>query len=689
MGIFSLQGNVITKYSADVSDQVAGLRELQAEEKELAEKRAAGVKESNEGIASNIAALGGLALALGAVRAAWEGYKEGVTEARLEHTAAGVDLDRLSTAAGGLKDHLDLLTFAAKAHASAWKNTQGDLETAERAMRLLSARLGGDPDSVDKATDAVTNAVVGLKTKGLKALGLDIDDSKVKFDEFGNALGSTKEKLEQHTKIMEALRALTRGVADDQDNVGDAFQRSQVKMTDSWRDVKLGLGQLVEAMQPLLAAFAGALTIIAKIAQYIPNLSMARNATQGVKDAISSAFSVLHGGKAVDSFIPDAGAMSFQSDPAGGLEGERSFQERAANDRVIADTTARIAAVAKILGNRYAQPTEINEGLEFKGPGKDTHGDELRKKAAEFASKVAKEVTDEFVKTLDAEMASDASAASKVATSALLRRTAGLSGGGTEGSGRWVNGADGMPRWEGGNADGLGAGATGLDNRNLRERADVGSALDNFYAPGGEQSKRNDASYNQFMGKQNTTAVEKMFGKVDEIHATKEAFSALTESVGAGYKAMVEGHGSVGDAIKKTLANTLEAEGAKMAVLAIENTAYGFAALALGPIGGASAASYFTAAAGFGAGAIAAGIAARALGAGGMSVATPSSSSAGASTPSSVPAGSSATGNTTNTTVVYGDNFSGQSTRQRAVNARKMIALTQGPGTGKDQVVYA
>lgn len=191
------------------------------------------------------------------------------------------------------------------------------------------------------------------------------------------------------------------------------------------------------------------------------------------------------------------------------------------------------------------------------------------------------------------------------------------------------------------------------------------------------------------VSKQKTSMAEKMFGKVDDINLIRDAFKGLTDGVSAGYKAMVDGSMGFGDAAKLSVEKTLEAEGSKMQVLALENLGYGFAAAASGPIGGTSAGSYFAAAAEFEAGAILAGVAAHELG-GGKATASSSSSSSGTSSSSAGAAAANSnapTGTSTNTDtsinpngaiIVIGDDYATGSSRMRALRAKKLVAAATG-----------
>ena len=100
----------------------------------------------------------------------------------------------------------------------------------------------------------------------------------------------------------------------------------------------------------------------------------------------------------------------------------------------------------------------------------------------------------------------------------------------------------------------------------------------------------------------------------------------------------------------------------------------GVASLALGPIGGVSAAAHFKAAAMFEAGAIAAGVVAHELGSGG-------GAGAGARPGGGVPTGGSAGGgNGSHAVIVYSDNFADDTARNRQRKAKRLVDQALGTG---------
>lgn len=121
------------------------------------------------------------------------------------------------------------------------------------------------------------------------------------------------------------------------------------------------------------------------------------------------------------------------------------------------------------------------------------------------------------------------------------------------------------------------------------------------------------------------SALEGLFGPLSEFNAYQAGWQTLTDSVRGAYGAIVDGEGSTSAAIKNILKESLKSMGSRMLIRGLEEVAEGIAALANpNPVWGAkSAATHFLAAAKFGAGATAAGVAASGIGGGGAGNAAP------------------------------------------------------------------
>jgi hypothetical protein len=178
--------------------------------------------------------------------------------------------------------------------------------------------------------------------------------------------------------------------------------------------------------------------------------------------------------------------------------------------------------------------------------------------------------------------------------------------------------------------------------------------------------------------------LETAFGPIEQFDAYQQSFEALGatfdafgQAVGASYEAIVTGQGSIGAAFKKMAADGMMAAGKASLIDGIRETALGFGSLALGPIGGVSAAAHFKSAALHGGVAIAAGLASRALGAGSSPSAAPASPATGAGSTSGGKgaSGGGGGGGTVNQTtyVVIGDSFGQMSARQRALHVEEQM----------------
>ncbi len=181
--------------------------------------------------------------------------------------------------------------------------------------------------------------------------------------------------------------------------------------------------------------------------------------------------------------------------------------------------------------------------------------------------------------------------------------------------------------------------------------------------------------------------LEAALGPVEQFDAYQEGFAKLGETfnafgsaVGAGYEAIVTGQGSASAAFRKVMADGLMAIGKSSLIEALRETALGFGSLALGPLGGVSAAMHFKAAALHGAVAVAAGLAASGMGAGSQGSASgnapASNNSAGANGGVSTGGGNGGMRKAESLrpiTIIVGDAFSEDSPRMRATRAREAV----------------
>lgn len=170
-------------------------------------------------------------------------------------------------------------------------------------------------------------------------------------------------------------------------------------------------------------------------------------------------------------------------------------------------------------------------------------------------------------------------------------------------------------------------------------------------------------------------SVEQYGNGADVIQARNMAmtasFSVLQTAVVGAYDAMVTGNDLTLKSFKAMVAGIVHSLGQQMLIEALKHTAMGIGALALGPIGGASATAHFKAAALFGAGAVAAGVVANQLGAGqNASAATGGIPLAGQSN-----AGRDrGAGGPQTTVILLDESYNDNNPRERQANVRRVLS---------------
>lgn len=202
-----------------------------------------------------------------------------------------------------------------------------------------------------------------------------------------------------------------------------------------------------------------------------------------------------------------------------------------------------------------------------------------------------------------------------------------------------------------------------------QDQAGISAALAQFYAPGGEMSRRNERAYGDYNSRATQSKLEGVFGPLSDFNAYRAAFDGLTGAVGSALGAWIDGSMSAGKAFKAFISEAVKGIAIQMTIEALKHGAYAIGSLAYGDLRGA--ALHGKAAAGFAAGAIIAAGAAKGLAPG---ASAPSGGGGySPSAPNSIGGGTASGSSGTNVTIVYGDAFAEDSPRQRALTATKLV----------------
>lgn len=238
MGLTDLVSNVLTKYKANVSDHKAAIRGLRGEEKARHQALLAEAQAQNAGIDKQIAMYGKIGIAIGAAvgafKLAQKAAQSYLEDVRLESAAAGINIDRLAAATRGLVEQDNLLAFAGKAQHGVWKLTEEQMVTVAKGTEVLARRMGVD---LTTAMDAVTESVARGTTRGVKELGLEVKNSA----EFMAAMADA------------ASQAGTAGTT-----AAEEYQQASVEWKNAVDDLIGSLGKLVVALAPVVKVIAEA-----------------------------------------------------------------------------------------------------------------------------------------------------------------------------------------------------------------------------------------------------------------------------------------------------------------------------------------------------------------------------------------------------------------------------------------------
>lgn len=617
MSILDIGARVITEYKADISDQKAKIKELTGAERELAQAQLEQSTARNEQMEGWKDQLGTMAVSVAAfavvAKLAFDGYNEKIKASRLETAAAGVDMEALSKAAGGLQTHMELLEFAGRVQTSAFKANNEQLQTAERFMRMLEAR--GVPTA--EAYEAVTNAVTTGRVKGLIPYGIVVNTHLQDLAKLGEENLTLAQKTELVTGAYKAMADATKGVVDGNDNVGDGMRRTQVELANSWEELKEGLGNLVIAFRPLIAILAEAAkgwALLVDAAGSMPawvgdKLYDLTHGTSAEQNRASLDFY-----KRLEAEEKKGGILSLS------IVAEAEDYDSKLYAQLIALRKKQIDEMGKLEANTVASIPTANTRLSAADIAKD------RREAAKllgknipltedekYAIQVArKELFDSMMQPIIEAANAHGNTTSRGPAGALgaLADNGDLS----QKSLSFTSGSFGT----------VGIGSQSLDEN---------EAFDKFFQGEGIRLDALDptkqaAAYDAYNHQRTQTILEKTFGPVGEFDLYKKGFEALSGAVGTAYDAWISGSESAGVAFKKFIGQAVAATGKEMAVEALKEGAYALGSLAFGDVAGASA--HGAAAAEFAAGSVLAGLLASELGYG-SGGSSKSSSTGGAS----------------------------------------------------------
>jgi hypothetical protein len=267
MGLSDLVAKILLEVKSDTSQAKADLKSLKGAQKEVFQSQIDGVEAGNKALDKWVGRLGQAAVVLGAVKVAMESVEEYGRKLDLQAASAGVSIEGLRNASMGLKTEMELLEHAARMNQSAFKLTQSQMETAERAMYVLEER-GNSSKEVWSAIDA---ALTKGAIKPLEQFGIVIDKTGMQLDENGLKLDTYGQKQEALRRVMEALSKTAKDAEGAQHDAADAMQVEIVKLQDFWHDMKMQLAQLVVQMQPVLTGLAESVKLVGELVHAIPD----------------------------------------------------------------------------------------------------------------------------------------------------------------------------------------------------------------------------------------------------------------------------------------------------------------------------------------------------------------------------------------------------------------------------------
>lgn len=621
--------NIVTYYQADASGHLRAVQQIKTEQKNLAEqveKTDEAQQQSADGLlkrwGSTAITLGGVTAAAATLRASFQHLQQ---TTRMQSAASGVDIDAMSIAAGGLIGRMDLLKLAAQGSTGAFKLNQDQLEKVAGAARTLISQGREETEVLQKLGDAITKGQGGM------------------LDDFGIMLDSTGDKTKDFTNLMRALGDESEKTRGKQLNQIEAMTASGVKISDAIDSIKDSLGRLAVALSPVVDAIA---TYTENVAEMIDvggkAWAMFSEAGDIGGDIFSTGLANRYFGNLTrqQEFAKANNLSQMQATVALAyadaqyekrqLDGAKAIAEGPFTNYVKALAGATVGEVAKV--GAHARDVLTKQGKQSRGGGRGEYGvnDILRDiHRGQFAR--GGEGDSDIADYLAQEQARKDAAAQL-------------------------------------EADKFAAASAQLEQFRVSNSIGAAPAL-------GYNAAFSRDQYNERLNAQSESALESMFGPIEEFNAYASAFDMLAGSVGSALSAWIDGSESAGTAFRKFVAESVKSLAVQMAIEALKHGAYALGSLAMGNIAGAKL--HGVAALKFAAGAVAAGAAAATLG-------SSSPSTGGGSSTLGVPDAAGGRGGG-GPIIVYGDSFAEDSPRMRQRRAQKVVSLALGYGQGAEQ----
>lgn len=585
MGLLDAVGRVTTAYKADISDQKAKLKELQGEERALAEARIKAAEEGNRATDGFVKKLGELGLAVSAAkglyREALDDMQAAGERSRLEDAAHGVELEKLKAAAGGTRTEMELLTFAARTQNGAMKLNEDQMVMVQKAMRELG-REGYDLRAIQ---DGITESLTKGTTRSLKEFGIVVDESG--------------DKSVTYAKVLEALAAKSQQLDETHTTTSESIQRSNASMADSMETLRVTAGKLARDLTPLTKALADLIATAASAA-----------ADKAKTYAEHSGMGRL--GQLVGD-ITGAGG-----DQLGGLYDKAS----------LARDQGKISSMwgVTVAGATGIDPTRLGAMDSDAMAGQPNASNAFADGGPVFV----------MMKTFLQSQMNDAQAAMQRAAMEQLAKTPTkpTGGGGLGGGGGGQGAFDFVEKVDDAIHARIGAVVAGyrefVANANTQASSDyhanAASTMQSIdRAQADDEYDAQEAQYKRSMEMRaelvdaankpkGPSIVEKIFGKKDEFNVYAAAWQSLSASVGSAYDGIVSGSESVSQAVKKAAQSTLQSLGKQLFVEGLADEARALADVFWDP---PKAAGEAAAGAGLIAASVLAGVAAHELGGGG------------------------------------------------------------------------
>ena len=249
---FEQASRVLLIFKADTKQAQREIRNLSKEQKKAAQTTIDAQDKANEGLEKQIKTLAKVGIAVGAAVLAFKGLinaaKEYARVQKLELASAGVNIDKLQEATGGLVTKTQAMSVAARSLSSDFQLTQKEMENTAKFATILHRRT---LIPLEEVMRDLAQATGEANPEALKKYGVIIK--------------TETNTHKGHADLMARIKRETDAAGEVQLSAGEKVDAAQVAWVDAIEALNVAFGQLGVALTPVIEGLSKFIKLTADI----------------------------------------------------------------------------------------------------------------------------------------------------------------------------------------------------------------------------------------------------------------------------------------------------------------------------------------------------------------------------------------------------------------------------------------